>query len=154
MGFSGPGIYEIVPYQAPNLSMNAWDGLMQAGAEVKTYNRNRDDPSTNALWQLALVSGSGDSSEYLIINVRTGFFLTATSDKKVTTTPQISPTDPSCHWTIKSMPANGYDVYTVNNKVSSRGQLNVTGSSNKSGTEIIAWPIENTDNTKWYFESH
>lgn len=77
------------------------------------------------------------------------------------------------------MPANGYDVYTwvvpfplplpffhheldeltlcissVNNKVSSRGQLNVTGSSNKSGTEIIAWPIENTDNTKWYFESH
>ena len=36
MGFTGTGVYEIVPYQAPTLSMNSWGGGMEAGAPVKT----------------------------------------------------------------------------------------------------------------------
>lgn len=36
MVFTGPGTYEIVPYQAPTLNLNAWDGLMEAGAVVRT----------------------------------------------------------------------------------------------------------------------
>ncbi|KAI3316915.1 ricin B lectin domain-containing protein [Xylariaceae sp. AK1471] len=150
MGFSGPGVYEIVPYQAPTLNANSWDGKMPPGAVVKTYTRDKSNPSTNALWYLALVAGSGDT--YLIINVRTGYFLTATADSTIVSTPQISPTDPTTHWTIKSTPTNGYDVFTINNKVASRGQLNVSGSSSQSGAEILAWPIENGDNSKWYFD--
>ncbi|KAI1079618.1 hypothetical protein F5B20DRAFT_542968 [Whalleya microplaca] len=154
MGFSGPGVYEIVPYQAPTLSANSWGGGMAAGATVKTYPRGdrSKPPSTNAVWQLAHVAGSESNAEYLIINIRTGYFLTATADNAVTSTPQISPNDPSCHWTIKSTPTNGYDVYTINSKVGSRGQLNVKGSSTQSGADILSWPIENGDNSKWYFD--
>ena len=36
MGFTGSAVYEIVPYQAPTLSMNSWGGGMEAGAPVKT----------------------------------------------------------------------------------------------------------------------
>ncbi|RYP06502.1 hypothetical protein DL765_009469 [Monosporascus sp. GIB2] len=61
-------------------------------------------PSTNAIWQLALVAGSCDNAEYLIINVRTGYFLTSTADKTIASTPQISPADPTCHWTINLYP--------------------------------------------------
>ncbi|KAI1756054.1 ricin B lectin domain-containing protein [Xylaria castorea] len=152
MGFTGPGLYEMVPFQAPDLSANSWGGGMESGAVVRTFSRDRSNPSTNALWQVALVAGSGDSAEYLIINARTGYFLTATTDSKITSTPQISPTDPTTHWTIKSSPTGGYDVFTVDNKVKSRGQLNVSGSSGSSGADILAWPVSNTDNTKWYFD--
>ncbi|KAI0437778.1 ricin B lectin domain-containing protein [Xylaria telfairii] len=152
MGFTGPGVYEIVPYQAPNLSANSWGGRLEAGAVVRTYPRDRSNPSSNAVWQVALVAGSGDTAEYLIINARTGYFLTATADSTITSTPQISPTDPTTHWTIKSSPTAGYDVFTINSKVKSRGQLNVSGSSTQSGADILAWPITNTDNTKWYFD--
>lgn len=36
MGFTGAGVYEIVPYQAPKLNLNSWEGKMAAGAVVKT----------------------------------------------------------------------------------------------------------------------
>ncbi|KAI1845370.1 hypothetical protein JX265_005232 [Neoarthrinium moseri] len=153
MGFSGPGVYAIVPYQAPGLSMNSWGGHKEAGAVVRTYDRgDRDRPTPNTLWQVAQVAGSGDNAEYLIINVLTGYFLTATGDKTITSTPQISPSDASCRWFIKSSRTNGYDVFVINNKLNGRGQLNVRGSATQSGTDIISYPIENTDNTKWYFD--
>ncbi|KAI0465862.1 ricin B lectin domain-containing protein [Xylaria cf. heliscus] len=152
MGFTGPGVYEIVPFQAPDLSANSWEGGLAPGAVVRTYPRDRSNPSTNTLWQVALVAGSGESAEYLIINVRSGYFLTATADSTITSTPQISPTDPTTHWTIKSARTGGYDVFTINNKVQSRGQLNVSGSSTKSGADILAWPISTSDNVKWYFD--
>ncbi|RYP11226.1 hypothetical protein DL764_000182 [Monosporascus ibericus] len=151
MGFEGPGVYEIVPYQAPTLNMNSWEGRMEPGALVRTYPRG-DTPSENAIWQLALVSGSGDCAEYLIINVRTGYFLTATADDTIVSTPQISPTDPTCHWSIKSSRTNGYDVYTINSKVSSRGQLSVNDFSVQSGADILSSPTANADNCKWYFD--
>ncbi|KAI0185876.1 ricin B lectin domain-containing protein [Xylaria flabelliformis] len=152
MGFTGHGLYEIVPFQAPDLSASAWEGKMEPGALVRTYARDRSNPSTNTLWRITLVSGSGDSAEYLILNDRTGYPLTATADSAVTSTPQISPSDPTTHWTIKSSPVSGYEVYTINNKVESRGQLNVSGASSSSGADILAWPITNKDNTKWYFD--
>ncbi|KAI3336887.1 sclerotinia Sclerotiorum agglutinin Ssa in complex with Gal-Beta1,3-Galnac [Xylariaceae sp. AK1471] len=154
MGFTGPGVYEIVPFQAPELSANSWGGGKEPGAEVRTFTRDRINPTKNTLWQVALVAGSGDTAEYLIINVNSGYFLTATADQTITSTPQIAPNDPTCHWTIKSAPTNGYDVFLINNQVTSRGQLNVEGSSTKSGTPILAWPIENGDNSKWYFDPH
>ncbi|KAI2618963.1 ricin B lectin domain-containing protein [Hypomontagnella submonticulosa] len=153
MGFTGPGVYEIVPYQAPKLSANSWEGKMEPGAVIRTYPRgDTKSPSSNAVWQLAHVAGSGANAEYLIINLRTGYFLTATDDKTIVSTPQISPNDPSTHWIIKSTPTNGYDVYTINSKITSRGQLNVKGSSSQSGADILSWPIENGDNSKWYFD--
>ncbi|TGJ80746.1 hypothetical protein E0Z10_g7999 [Xylaria hypoxylon] len=152
MVFSGPGVYEIVPFQAPELSANSWGGGLAAGAPIRTYARDSSNPSTNALWQVALVASSGASAEYLIINVRTGYFITATTDSAIASTPQASPTDPTTHWTIKPSTTNGYEVFTINNKVQSRGQLNVAGSSSESGADILASPISNTDNTKWYFE--
>jgi hypothetical protein len=33
------------------------------------------------------------------------------------------------------------------------GQLNVAGSGVVPGTDILAWPISNTDNTKFYFDA-
>ncbi|CAJ2502925.1 Uu.00g103190.m01.CDS01 [Anthostomella pinea] len=152
MGFTGPGVYEIVPYQAPTLSANSWEGLMSSGAVVKTYTRDRTNPSTNTLWQLALVDGPWVEPVYLIINVRTGYFLTATADNTITSTPQVSPSDPSCQWIMKSAPTNGYDTFTINSKIASRGQLNVKGSSTSSGADILSWPIENGDNSKWYLD--
>ncbi|KAI0377521.1 hypothetical protein F5Y04DRAFT_175836 [Hypomontagnella monticulosa] len=154
MGFTGPGVYEIIPYQAPDLSANSWGGKLEAGAVVRTFPRgDRSKPSPNAVWQLALVAGSGDDAEYLIINLLTGYFLTATADEQIVSTPQISPNDPSTHWTIKSTPTNGYDVFTVNSKITSRGQLNVKECSSSSGADILSWPIENGDNSKWYFDT-
>ncbi|CAJ2512450.1 Uu.00g054650.m01.CDS01 [Anthostomella pinea] len=152
MGFNNPGVYEIRPYQAPGLSANSWVGGLEAGAVVKTYARS-SPPTDNALWQVALVAGSGSSAEYLIINVHSGYFLTATADGTVTSTPQISPRDASCHWTITSTPTHGYDVYKVNNKVSSRGPLNVAGSSLDAGADIGVYGNPGDgDNCKWYFE--
>ncbi|KAK9796910.1 putative chain agglutinin ssa protein [Seiridium cardinale] len=147
MGFTGAGVYEIVPYQAPKLNLNSWEGLMTAGAVVRG-----NSPSDNAKWQLALVAGSGDSAEYLIINVRTGYFLTATGDNKIASTPQISPTDKTAHWTIHSTRTNGYDVYTITSKVASRGQLTVKDFSTQSGADILSATKQDADNQKWYFE--
>lgn len=36
MVFNGVGTYEIVPYQAPTLNLNAWEGLLTPGADVRT----------------------------------------------------------------------------------------------------------------------
>lgn len=36
MGFTGPGIYEIVPFLAPDLTANSWGGKVEAGAVVRT----------------------------------------------------------------------------------------------------------------------
>jgi hypothetical protein len=152
MGFKGPGIYEIVPYQAPTLSANSWGGDVTPGAVVRTYPRDSAKPTDNTLWYVALAAGSGASAEYFIINVHSGFFLTATADKTIVSTPQISPRDPTTHWTITSSTTNGYDVFTINSKVSSRGQLTVKDSSSSSGADILASPVANTDNTKWYFD--
>ncbi|KAG4035475.1 hypothetical protein MFRU_001g02440 [Monilinia fructicola] len=151
MGFTGVGIYEIRPFQAPDLNLNAWEGQLEPGAVVRTYTRG-DKISSNAQWQLAHVAGSGDSAEYLIINNRSGFFLTGTNDNTIASTPQISPADPTAHWIIKSAKTGQYDVYTINNKVSSRGQLSVKGSANQSGADIQSATTSNADNQKWYFE--
>ncbi|ESZ98659.1 hypothetical protein SBOR_0897 [Sclerotinia borealis F-4128] len=152
MVFNGPGIYEIVPYQAPTLNLNAWDGLLAAGAVVRTYARG-NTPSDNAKWQMALVAGSGESAEYLIINVRSGYFLTATGDNAIVSTPQISPAEAAARWTIKSTPTNGYEVFTITNKVSSRGQLSVKDFSTQSGTDVLAASKKDADNQKWYFDA-
>ncbi|RAL61633.1 hypothetical protein DID88_002702 [Monilinia fructigena] len=157
MGFTGVGVYELRPFQAPDLNANSWGGLLEAGAEIKTHQRAAPSPEyANAKWQLALVAGSGENAEYLIINVLTGYFITATGDNTVVSTPQISPTDPTARWTIKSIPTKGayetYDVYTITSKVASRGQLSVKGSANVRATEIIAEPKKDADNQKWYFE--
>ncbi|QSZ34012.1 hypothetical protein DSL72_005592 [Monilinia vaccinii-corymbosi] len=151
MGFIGVGTYEMRPYQAPDLNLNAWEGLLKPGAEVKTYPRG-DAVSSNAKWQVAHVAGTGDSAEYLIINVRSGYFLTATKDNSIASTPQISPADDTARWFIKSTPTNGYPVFTITNKVASRGQLSVKDSSNKSGADILSATKHDADNQKWYFE--
>jgi hypothetical protein len=41
---------------------------------------DKSHPSSNTLWQVALVAdaGTGENAQYLIINVRSGYFLTAT----------------------------------------------------------------------------
>ncbi|KAI0452152.1 hypothetical protein F5B21DRAFT_354848 [Xylaria acuta] len=152
MGFTGPGLYEIVPFQAPELSANSWGGGMESGAVVRTYPRDRSNPSSNTVWQVALVAGSGESAEYLILGARNGYPITATADETIVSTPQISPADSTTHWTIKSRPTGGYDVFTINSTVESRGQLSVKGASSESGTDIMAWPTGNTDNQKWYFD--
>ncbi|KAI0398158.1 hypothetical protein F5Y17DRAFT_216331 [Xylariaceae sp. FL0594] len=152
MPIPGPGVYEIVPYQAPELTMNAWDGKMDPGALVRTYTRDRANPSTNSLWYLALVAGSGDTAEYLIINVRTGYFLTATADNTIVSTPQISPADASAHRTLKYAPSRNYTLFTINSKISSRDQLTVKGASTESGADILAAPASDKDNTRWYFD--
>jgi len=151
MVFNGPGVYEIVPYQAPTLNLNSWDGKLEPGAVVKTYPRG-STPSDNALWQLALVYGSGESAEYLIINVRSGFFLTATKDNYIASTPQISPTKNEARWIIKKTPTHGYEVYTITNKVPSRGELTVKDFSTQSGADVPAATEKDGDNQKWYFD--
>nr|BAN00004.1 Gal/GalNAc specific lectin [Ciborinia camelliae] len=150
MVFTGCGTYEIVPYQAPSLNTNSWEGLLTPGAEVRTYARG-SPPSTNAIWQLALVAGSGDAAEYLIINDRSGFFLTATKDNSIVSTPQVSPTEPGARWTIRSTPTNGYQVFTITNKV--HGQLTVKDFSTQSGADILSATKQDADNQKWYFDA-
>ncbi|APA05413.1 predicted protein [Sclerotinia sclerotiorum 1980 UF-70] len=152
MGFKGVGTYEIVPYQAPSLNLNAWEGKLEPGAVVRTYTRG-DKPSDNAKWQVALVAGSGDSAEYLIINVHSGYFLTATKENHIVSTPQISPTDPSARWTIKPATTHQYEVFTINNKVSELGQLTVKDYSTHSGADVLSASAKTADNQKWYFDA-
>lgn len=45
---------------------------------MNTKSDRGQTPSDNAKWQVALVAGSGTSAEYLLIDVRSGYFLTAT----------------------------------------------------------------------------
>ncbi|KAI3317902.1 carbohydrate-binding module family 13 protein [Xylariaceae sp. AK1471] len=151
MGFTGAGTYDIWAFQAPNLSLNSWGGNLEPGAVIKTHQRSTP-PTENAKWQVALVAGSGDSAEYLIINSLTGYFITATGDNTIVSTPRISPNDPSARWTIKSMRTGQYDVYTITSKVSSRGQLTVKDSSNQQGADVLSAPKQDADNQKWYFE--
>ncbi|KAH6667980.1 sclerotinia Sclerotiorum agglutinin Ssa in complex with Gal-Beta1,3-Galnac [Halenospora varia] len=153
MVFSGPGIYEIVSYQAPTLSLNSWGGSTNPGEVVKINGRSKPPPPNgNAVWQVALASGSGDTAQYLIINAHSGYFLTATAASTIVSSQQKSPSDPSVRWTIKAATTNGYQVYTINSVSPSLGQLNVKGSGQAAGTEVLAYPIENGDNTKFYFD--
>jgi len=153
MVWKGPGLYEIIPYQVPTLSINSWGGGTDPGEPVKLYARSKPPTKTdNSVWEVALVSGSGDSAQYIIINARSGYFLTATAEDKVTSVEHKSPSDPSVLWTIKEAFTNGYQVYNINSVNSSLGQLNIRGSGNTSGTEVIAYPISSTDNTKFYFD--
>jgi hypothetical protein len=154
MSFPGPGLYEIIPYQAPKLSLNSWNGLLEAGAQVKTFARdNPPTPTSNAVWQISAASGSGPNTQYLITNGRTGYPITATAPNTIVSTPQISPSSLSARWIITPAFTNGYQVYTINCVETTLGQLNVAGSGVVPGTDILAWPISNTDNTKFYFDA-
>ncbi|KAK9421339.1 putative Ricin B lectin domain-containing protein [Seiridium unicorne] len=154
MGFTGAGVYEIVPYRSllTQVCYRGTKAQPQLLGGLDDCWCSGPSPSDNAKWQLALVAGSGDSAEYLIINVRTGYFLTATGDNKIASTPQISPTDKTAHWTIHSTRTNGYDVYTITSKVASRGQLTVKDFSTQSGADILSATKQDADNQKWYFD--
>ncbi|KAI9645398.1 hypothetical protein NHQ30_006136 [Ciborinia camelliae] len=133
MVFTGCGTYEIVPFQAPTLNANSWEGKTTPGAD------------------LALISGSGDTAKYLIINCRSGFFLTATNNNTIVSTPQVPPTEPGAHWTIKSATTSGYEVFTINNEM--YGQLTVKDFSAESGADILSATKQDADNQKWYFDA-
>ncbi|KAH8665030.1 sclerotinia Sclerotiorum agglutinin Ssa in complex with Gal-Beta1,3-Galnac [Tricladium varicosporioides] len=153
MVFSGPGLYEIVSYQAPTLSLNSWGGSTNPGEVVKINGRAKPPPPTgNAVWQVALASGSGDTAQYLIINAHSGYFLTATSAGTIVSSQQKPPSDQSARWTIKAATTNNYQVYTINCVSSAMGQLNIKGGGLVYGTDVLAYPIENGDNTKFYFD--
>ncbi|KAF4625051.1 hypothetical protein G7Y89_g13118 [Cudoniella acicularis] len=153
MVFSGPGLYEIVLYQAPTLSLNSWGGTLNPGEVVKADTRSNPPPANgNAVWQIAAASGTGASTQYLIINAHSGYFLTATTANTIVSSQQRSPSDKSALWTITPATTNGYQVYTINSVTPALGQLNVDGSRNTVGTPILAWPTSTTDNTKFYFD--
>jgi len=158
MVFNGPGIYAIVPFGSPEFSINSQGGSMNPGEVVKTYARgDREHPSDNALFQAALVKGTGNDAEYLLINVRNGYYLTATEDRTITSCQQRSPRDPSVRWKIISSPSTTdkeYPTFIVNSVIADRGQLNVAGDKLGGGVDILAWPIENGGNTKFYFDSY
>ncbi|KZP11208.1 hypothetical protein FIBSPDRAFT_837728 [Athelia psychrophila] len=150
MPFNGPGIYEIVPYQAPTLNLNSINGSLTSGEVIRTWTRG-SPPSDNAVWQVAIAKGSGDDAEYLIINNRSGYYLTAAGEGTNVLSQQTSPSNPSARWKIHKAFRNGYDVWTINS-VAGPLQLNVDGSGLTSGTNVIAWKIENGDNTTYYFD--
>ncbi|KAI0398640.1 ricin B lectin domain-containing protein [Xylaria palmicola] len=149
MPFQGPGVYEIVPIQAKEMFANSWGGDLKAGAQVKLYPRDSSDPHKNSIWQFALVGGFSDASEYLIINVLTGYFLTATAEGTAVSTPQISPTDPTARWRITTGLPPFRDIFTINCALESRGQLNTNNGAMDKGTEIIAYGLTGQDSAKW-----
>ncbi|GAP92455.1 putative agglutinin ssa-like protein [Rosellinia necatrix] len=151
MVFNGAGIYSIVSYQGPDNNINSWGGGTTLGQPVKLYPKN--PLTSNAKWQVALINGSGESAQYLIINLANGGYLTATGKNQVTSCQFKLPTDPTVRWTIKHYKKQDrYDVYTVNS-VSANGQLNAEASGTAVGTNVLSWQIENGDNTMWYFDA-
>jgi len=132
---------------------------MNAGEEVKTYDRgDRDHPSDNALFQAALVKGSGEDAEYLLINVKNGYYLTAVAAEKIIRCEQRSPRDETVRWKIiyRQSEAGGtkYDTFIVNSVKGDRGQLNVANDKLGPGVDILAWPIEQGGNTRFYFDQY
>ncbi|KAI1198106.1 hypothetical protein F5X97DRAFT_323890 [Nemania serpens] len=150
MPFSGPGIYSIVSYQGPDNNANSWGGGTTLGQEVKLH--PKEPLTSNAKWQVALASGSGDSAQYFIINLANGGYLTATEKNKPTTCQFKLPTDPTVRWTLKHYKKqNQYDVYTVTS-VAGNGQLRPQGGETSRGTSILSYETESDDTCMWYFE--
>lgn len=152
MTFAGPGLYEIVLYQAPTKCLNSWGGTKDVGEVVKSFGRDNPAlPTYNSVWQVALANSAfGEPAQYFIINGHNGYFLTATAAGTIVSSQQRSPSDKSVRWFIKESPGNK-GVFYINSVSPDLGQLNVSYASTESGASILAWPISNEDNTKFYF---
>ncbi|KAF1364079.1 hypothetical protein EJ07DRAFT_162590 [Lizonia empirigonia] len=148
--YTGPGVYEILPKHAPEMSVNIWGGSTAAGTALKLYQRTPSAENTH----FAIVAAGGTNGkpekgdrEYHIIAVNSGLYVSSNGTMKVTAELR-SPLDGSIRW--KFAPAGDGSFYITN--VYSNKQLNVRGAGKESGTDIITYDFTNTDNAKFFFK--
>ncbi|KAL1792889.1 hypothetical protein ACET3X_009396 [Alternaria dauci] len=143
--YTGPGMYEILPKHAPEMSLNVWGGATKAGTPIKLYQRTTGANNTH----FEIVSAGGTSAmsekgdrEYHIICANSGLYLCMNDEGGKITSEIRPPLDTAIRWKIAY---TGNGAYAINNASSkAKQQLNVRGSGKDSGTEVISYTI--TDN--------
>ncbi|PSN71219.1 hypothetical protein BS50DRAFT_487014 [Corynespora cassiicola Philippines] len=142
--YSGPGVYEIVPFHANGMSLNVWGGGKSAGTQVKLYQRSPN--SQNAQFEIVAAGGTqahpenGDR-EYHIIAVHSGLYIAAN-----VTTELRSPLDASIRWKLTRV-GNGA-FYNAGAKK----QLNVRGAGKDAGTELITYDFAEASNSQFFLK--
>ncbi|KAF1923731.1 uncharacterized protein M421DRAFT_74449 [Didymella exigua CBS 183.55] len=141
--YSGPGTYTIHPKHAPNMSLDVWGGATSAGTPLKLYERVPGAKNH----QFAIVAAGGTQGkpetgdrEYLIIAVNSGLYVT---------TELRSPLDPSIRWKLRH---TGNGCFYIDN-VGTAKQLNVRGSGQGNGTEIITYAPFEAENSQFLLKA-
>ncbi|KAF2627068.1 hypothetical protein BU25DRAFT_393664 [Macroventuria anomochaeta] len=149
--YTGPGIYEILPKHAQDMSLNVWAGANTAGTQVKLYSRTPGARNS----QFAIVAAGGTQGkpekgdrEYHIIAVNSGLYV-ASNDAIQVTTELRSPLEASIRWKLQHA---GNGAFYINSVVTGK-QLNVRGGGKESGTEIITYPPTEGANSQFLLKS-
>ncbi|KAH6642393.1 ricin B lectin domain-containing protein [Boeremia exigua] len=149
--YSGSGVYELVPMNAQDMSLNVWGGAQSPGTQVKLYPRTASARNT----QFAIVAAGGTQGkaekgdrEYLIIACNSGLYVAANDAMQVTTELR-SPLDLSVRWKLQHA---GNGAFYINN-VGTGKQLNVRGGYKESGTEIITYMLTENGNAQFVLKA-
>ena len=147
--YTGPGMYEIIPYNAQNMSLNVWGGATKAGTQVKLYERSPKAQNT----QFEFVAAGGEKAkpengarEYHIIGANTGLYL-AMNDSGNITMELRPPLDLSIRWRISHAGNGAFYINSADTKKAV--QLNVRGAGKTSGTELITYQYATAENV-WF----
>ncbi|KAI4666530.1 uncharacterized protein J4E79_002569 [Alternaria viburni] len=148
--YTGPGLYEILPRYAPEMSLNVWGAATKEGTQVKLYQRTKS--ANNTHFEIVAAGGTdakpekGDR-EYHIIAACSGLYLTSAGPKAGYIKTELrKPLDSTIRWKIVHC---GNGSYRINN-VDGKTQLNVAGGGKTSGTDMIGWQFsDGSENTEF-----
>ncbi|CAN9481835.1 unnamed protein product [Alternaria alternata] len=133
--YTGPGMYEILPKHAPEMSLNVWGATSPRTKEAK-----------NTHFEIVSAGGynaqpeKGDR-EYHIICANSGLYLCMNDSGGKITQEIRPPLDNAVRWKIAH---TGNGTYTINNADGQKKQqLNVNGEGKDSGTDVISYAITN-----------
>ncbi|CAN9203465.1 unnamed protein product [Alternaria alternata] len=140
--YTGPGMYEILPKHAPEMSLNVWGGATTAGTPIKLYPRTKQANNTH----FEIVSAGGyyaqpekGNREYHIICANSGLYLCMNDSGGKITQEIRPPLDNAVRWNIAYAGNGTFYINNVNGQ--KRQQINVRGAGKESGTEVISYAI-------------
>ncbi|EUC33404.1 hypothetical protein COCVIDRAFT_91994 [Bipolaris victoriae FI3] len=141
--YTGPGIYTISPFHAPEMELDIWKGEKKEGTQVKLYKKVPN--ASNHQFQIVCAGGVGGNPEkgdreYFIIPVNSGLYMTAH-----VTTQLLPPKDSSIRWKLAHA---GNGAYYINH-VDGKKQLNVRGGAKEEGTELITYQMATAPNCQF-----
>ncbi|CAN9381618.1 unnamed protein product [Alternaria alternata] len=153
--YTGPGMYEILPKHAPEMSLNVWSAGKTAGTPIKLYPRTTKANNTH----FEIVSAGGNRArpeqgdrEYHIICANSGLYLCMNDAGGKITSEIRPPLDTAIRWNIAHTGNGTFAINNVDGKM--KQQLNVRGAGKESGTEVIAYGItDNAENAQFILKA-
>ncbi|KAE8145822.1 ricin B lectin domain-containing protein [Aspergillus avenaceus] len=143
-GFKGPGLYTITAsYVDKRLDLD--DGKKEDGTKLQLF-KPLDDDKYGPDQQFIIANVGRD--EHVIINIKSGTYLTASDDNGQITANFISPLENKVRWKIH--PARGAEgAYTINSVAYNGKVVDVSGSKTDDRTPVLTYPSGGSKNQQF-----